>query len=67
MESIIWQGNRLINDFKGALLMICHDHDFMHRLGIPQDRMAKRLEMVQKTIHYHLGKMPVLANSLNGA
>jgi len=35
------------------------------RLGIPQDRIAKRLGMDQKTIHYHLGKMPVLANSLN--
>jgi len=38
----------------------------MHRLGIPQDRMAKRLGMDQKTIHYHLGKMPALAFSLNG-
>jgi|FLOH01.1.fsa_nt_gi hypothetical protein len=38
----------------------------MNRLGIPQDRMAKRLGLDQKTIHYHLGKMPVLANSLNG-
>ncbi|MBU0464197.1 MAG: hypothetical protein KKE12_11400, partial [Proteobacteria bacterium] len=28
--------------------------------------MAKRLGLDQKTIHYHLGKMPVLANSLNG-
>jgi hypothetical protein len=37
----------------------------MNRLGIPQDRIAKRLGMDQKTIHYHLGKMPVLANSLN--
>ena len=38
----------------------------MNRLGIPQDRIAKRLGLDQKTIHYHLGKMPVLANSLNG-
>jgi hypothetical protein len=37
----------------------------MHRLGIPQDRIAKRLGLDQKTIHNHLGKMPVLANSLN--
>jgi hypothetical protein len=37
----------------------------MHSLGIPQDRMAKRLGLNQKTIHHHLGKMPVLANSLN--
>ena len=38
----------------------------MNRLGIPQDRMAKRLGMDQKTIQYHVGKMPILANSLNG-
>jgi len=37
----------------------------MHRLGIPQDRMAKRLGMDQKTIHYHLGKMATPPNSLN--
>ncbi len=37
----------------------------MNRLGIPQDRMAKRLGLDQKTIHYHLGKMAVLPNSLN--
>ena len=30
MESIIWLENWLINDFKGALLMTCHDHDFMN-------------------------------------
>jgi len=32
MESIIWLENWLINDFKGALLMTCHDHDFMNRV-----------------------------------
>jgi len=37
----------------------------MNRLGIPQDRMAKRWGVDQKTIHNHLGKMPVLANLLN--
>jgi hypothetical protein len=37
----------------------------MNRLGIPQDRIAKRLGVDQKTIHNHLGKMPVLANFLN--
>ncbi|MCP3943654.1 MAG: ParB N-terminal domain-containing protein, partial [Desulfobacteraceae bacterium] len=37
----------------------------MNRLGIPQDRIAKRLGIDQKTIHNHLGKMPVLANLLN--
>jgi len=37
----------------------------MNRLGIPQDRIAKRLGVDQKTIHNHLGKMPTLANFLN--
>ncbi|MCG8632568.1 MAG: ATP-binding cassette domain-containing protein [Desulfobacterales bacterium] len=32
MESIIWLENWLVNDFKGALLMTCHDHDFMNRV-----------------------------------
>jgi ATP-binding cassette, subfamily F, member 3 len=32
MESIIWLENWLLNDFKGALLMTCHDHDFMNRV-----------------------------------
>ena len=37
----------------------------MDCLGIPQDRIAKRLGVDQKTIHNHLGKMPALANFLN--
>lgn len=32
MESIIWLEEWLANDFKGALLMTCHDQDFMNRL-----------------------------------
>jgi ATP-binding cassette subfamily F protein 3 len=32
MESIIWLENWLVTDFKGALLMTCHDHDFMNRV-----------------------------------
>ncbi len=32
MESIIWLEDWLINDFKGALLMTCHDHDFMNKV-----------------------------------
>ncbi len=32
MESIIWLENWLVNEFKGALLMTCHDHDFMNRV-----------------------------------
>jgi len=32
VESIIWLENWLISDFKGALLMTCHDHDFMNKV-----------------------------------
>jgi ATP-binding cassette subfamily F protein 3 len=32
MESIIWLENWLMTEFKGALLMTCHDHDFMNRI-----------------------------------
>ena len=38
----------------------------LNRLGIPQDRIAKRLGLDQKTIHNHLGEMPALAFLLNG-
>lgn len=37
----------------------------MNRLGIPQDRIAMRLDALQRTISNHLAKMPELANMLN--
>lgn len=37
----------------------------MNRLGIPQNRIAKRLGLVRTSLFYHLSKMPVLANSAN--
>ncbi|MDD9301829.1 MAG: ABC-F family ATP-binding cassette domain-containing protein [Desulfobacter sp.] len=32
MESILWLENWLINTYKGAVLMTCHDHDFMNKV-----------------------------------
>ncbi|NTV14822.1 MAG: ABC-F family ATP-binding cassette domain-containing protein [Desulfobulbaceae bacterium] len=32
IESIVWLENWLANDFKGSLLMTCHDREFMNRL-----------------------------------
>ena len=32
MESILWLENWLLGEFKGALLMTCHDRDFMNRI-----------------------------------
>ena len=37
----------------------------MNRLGIPQDRIAKRLNVPQQTISRHLPKMPGLAKWVN--
>jgi hypothetical protein len=37
----------------------------MNSLGIPQERIATRLGLDQKTIHYHLGKKAELPFSLN--
>ncbi|MBU4151668.1 MAG: ATP-binding cassette domain-containing protein [Proteobacteria bacterium] len=32
VESIVWLENWLANEFKGSLLMTCHDRDFMNRI-----------------------------------
>jgi hypothetical protein len=37
----------------------------MHRLGIPQDRIAKRLGLARTSFQYHLPKMAALPNSAN--
>ena len=37
----------------------------MNHLGIPQDRIAKRLGVNQVFIHDHLLKMAILPNSIN--
>jgi hypothetical protein len=35
----------------------------MHGLGIPQDRIAKRLGLARTSFQYHLPKMAALPNS----
>ncbi len=32
LESIVWLEEWIVTHFKGALLMTCHDHDFMNRI-----------------------------------
>jgi ParB-like chromosome segregation protein Spo0J len=55
-----------IADLRAAMQMGLDIKIFrMNRLGIPQDRIAKRLGAKQVLIHNHLLKMPVLANSIN--
>ena len=50
MESIVWLENWLANDFKGAVLMTCHDHDFMNRL------VTRTVEVANRTVTV-LGKL----------
>ena len=50
-----------VYDFNSHFLFIfC-----MNRLRIPQERIATRLGLGQKTTHYHLGKKAELPFSLN--
>lgn len=49
VESIVWLEEWLAGEFKGALLMTCHDHDFMNRIV---DRI---IEVNNKTITTYSG------------
>jgi len=49
VESIVWLEEWLAGEFKGALLMTCHDHDFMNRIV---DRI---IEVANKTITTYSG------------
>ena len=55
-----------IADLRAAIQM---DMDLtifrMNRLGIPQDRIARRLSIPQRTLSDHLAKMATLPNPLN--
>lgn len=42
VESIVWLENWLAGEFKGAVLMTCHDHDFMNRLATRTVEVANR-------------------------
>lgn len=42
VESIVWLENWLAVEFKGAVLMTCHDHDFMNRLATRTVEVANR-------------------------
>ncbi len=49
IESIIWLEEWLVTDFKGSLLMTCHDHDFMNRI------VSRIVEVANKTITMYSG------------
>ena len=49
MESIIWLEEWLATEFKGALLMTCHDRDFMNRIA------NRIVEVANRTITSYSG------------
>jgi ATP-binding cassette subfamily F protein 3 len=49
VESIIWLENWLAAEFKGALLMTCHDRDFMNRI------VSRIVEVANQTITTYSG------------
>jgi hypothetical protein len=55
-----------IADLRAAIQMDIDIKIFrMNRLGIPQDRIARRLSIPQRTLSDHLAKMATLPNPLN--
>ncbi|NLD36272.1 MAG: ABC-F family ATP-binding cassette domain-containing protein [Desulfatiglans sp.] len=49
IESILWLEEWLVNEYKGAILMTCHDHDFMNRV------VSRIIEVANKTITTYSG------------
>jgi ATP-binding cassette subfamily F protein 3 len=49
VESIVWLEEWLMNDYQGALLMTCHDRDFMNRL------VSRIIEVANRTITTYSG------------
>ena len=44
VESIVWLENWLVTEFKGALLMTCHDQEFMNRV------VSRTVEVANRTL-----------------
>ncbi len=49
MESIVWLEDWIVTQFKGALLMTCHDHDFMNRI------VSRIIEVANQTLTTYSG------------
>ncbi len=49
VESIVWLEEWLVSEFKGALLMTCHDHDFMNRI------VSRIIEIANRTATTYTG------------
>ncbi len=51
LESIVWLEDWIVTQFKGALLMTCHDHDFMNRI------VSRIIEVANQTPHHLFGQL----------
>ena len=49
LESIVWLEDWIVTQFKGALLMTCHDHDFMNRI------VSRIIEVANQTLTTYSG------------
>ena len=49
VESIVWLEEWLVNNYKGALLMTCHDREFMNRI------VGRIIEVANRTITTYSG------------
>ena len=49
LESIVWLEDWIVTQFKGALLMTCHDHDFMNRI------VSRIIEVANQTLTTYAG------------
>ncbi|MBM4311033.1 MAG: ABC-F family ATP-binding cassette domain-containing protein [Deltaproteobacteria bacterium] len=49
IESIVWLEDWIVTQFKGALLMTCHDHDFMNRI------VSRIIEVANQTLTTYSG------------
>lgn len=49
IESIVWLEDWIVAQFKGALLMTCHDHDFMNRI------VSRIIEVASQTLTTYSG------------
>jgi ATP-binding cassette, subfamily F, member 3 len=49
LESIVWLEDWIVSQFKGALLMTCHDHDFMNRI------VSRIIEVANQTLTTYSG------------
>ena len=65
VESIVWLENFLATEFKGSVLMTCHDHDFMNRLAVRIVEVAnKNLTLYSGNYDFYLKEREIRREQL---